>query len=43
MTPEQWLTRIEALRKEGRQAEADALLAEFRQRFPDYPLPEPGK
>ena len=35
--PEAWLKRIEALRREGRHAEADALLAEFRKRFPDYP------
>ncbi|HEX6828920.1 MAG TPA: hypothetical protein VF104_08070 [Burkholderiales bacterium] len=35
--PEAWVRRIEALRKEGRDAEADALLAEFRRRFPDYP------
>lgn len=35
--PEAWVKRIEALRKAGRHAEADALLAEFRKRFPDYP------
>jgi hypothetical protein len=35
--PEAWIRRIEALRREGRDAEADALLAEFRKRFPDYP------
>ena len=35
--PDAWARRIEALRKEGRNAEADALLAEFRKRFPDYP------
>lgn len=35
--PETWVKRIETLRREGREAEADALLAEFRRRFPDYP------
>jgi hypothetical protein len=35
--PEVWLKRIEALRREGRHAEADALLAEFRRRFPGFP------
>ncbi|MBI3574487.1 MAG: hypothetical protein HY083_02345 [Gammaproteobacteria bacterium] len=37
-TPEQWLVEIEALRKAGKHAEADAELAKFRQRYPDYPL-----
>lgn len=37
-TPEQWLTDIEELRKLGLDAEADAQLAEFRKRYPDYPL-----
>lgn len=37
-TPEQWLGEIEALRRRGRHAEADAQLAEFRKRHPDYPL-----
>lgn len=35
--PEAWFRRIEALRREGRDVEADALLAEFRKRFPDFP------
>lgn len=35
--PEAWVRRIEALRQEGRHAEADALLEAFRKRFPDYP------
>jgi hypothetical protein len=34
--PERWLERIVALRREGRQAEADASFAEFRKRHPDY-------
>ena len=37
-TPEQWLVEIEALRKAGKHAEADAELAKFRQHYPDYPL-----
>lgn len=35
--PEAWLKRIEVLRREGRHADADVLLVEFRKRFPDYP------
>lgn len=38
MSPEEWLARIEKLRREGKEAEAEALLAEFRKRYPDYPL-----
>lgn len=38
--PEQWLKRIERMRKEGKHAEAEANLAEFRKRFPKYRLPE---
>ena len=34
-----WLARIAALRREGRVADADGLLAEFRRRFPDEPVP----
>jgi hypothetical protein len=37
--PEKWLERIEALKREGRQAEADGMLAEFKRRFPTHPLP----
>jgi hypothetical protein len=35
-SPERFLDRIAELRKEGRHNEADQLLAEFRQRYPDY-------
>lgn len=38
--PEQWIRRIAELRREGRTADAEALLAEFRRRFPDRPPPE---
>jgi hypothetical protein len=37
-TPEAWLERIAALRKEGKHEEADKALAEFRKRYPDYRL-----
>ncbi len=38
MTPEEWLAKIATLRAQGKQAEADASLAAFRKRYPDYPL-----
>ena len=37
--PPSWLEKIKALRKEGRREEADALLEEFKRRYPDYPIP----
>lgn len=37
-SPEQWLAEIDALRKAGKHAEADAELAKFRQRYPDHPI-----
>jgi hypothetical protein len=37
--PEKWLERIEVLRQAGRTVESNDLLAEFRRRFPDHPLP----
>jgi hypothetical protein len=40
-SPEQWLTQIAELRREGRDDDADRELAEFRRRFPDYRIPEP--
>jgi len=39
-SPEQWLTQIAELRREGRDDEADRRFAEFRRRFPDYRIPE---
>lgn len=45
-SPEEWLALIAELRHQGRTAEADAELAEFRRRYPDYPLeaaPEPPR
>lgn len=37
--PEKWLQRMTELRRDGKTADADALLAEFRRRFPDARLP----
>ena len=34
-----WLQRITVLRREGRRADADALLAEFKRRFPEVRIP----
>lgn len=35
--PEKWLADIAELRRQGRLAEAEASLAAFRRRYPDYP------
>lgn len=37
--PEKWAERIEVLRRQGRVAEADTVLAEFKRRFPGHPGP----
>jgi hypothetical protein len=37
--PEKWLARIEELKVQGRGAEAQEMLAEFKRRFPQHPLP----
>ncbi|QQS55480.1 MAG: hypothetical protein IPM89_06730 [Candidatus Competibacteraceae bacterium] len=45
-SPEEWLAVIAELRRQGRTAEADARLAEFQRRYPNYPLeaaPEPPR
>lgn len=39
LAPAKWLERIEELYKEGRFEDAKASLAEFKERYPDYPLP----
>ena len=39
-TPEKWLEDIRKLRTEGKTAEAERDLAEFKKRYPDYILPE---
>ena len=38
--PEAWLEEIRALRRQGKVAEADRGLSEFRAAYPDYRLPE---
>ncbi|MNC95500.1 hypothetical protein D3C83_126410 [compost metagenome] len=38
--PEKWGEKIVDLRRQGQSVEADALLAEFRRRFPDHVVPE---
>jgi hypothetical protein len=43
VTPEQWIQRIERLRKDGKHTEAEASLAEFRKRYPGYKLPDTFK
>lgn len=40
ITPETWLEEIRALRRQGRLAEAERRLQEFRRTFPDYALPD---
>lgn len=35
--PEKWLARIEDLRRQGRSAEAEEMLSEFKRRFPEHP------
>jgi hypothetical protein len=37
--PQKWLERIAELKRERRIAEAEAMLAEFKRRFPGHPLP----
>lgn len=37
--PQAWLARIEALRAQGKQQQADAQLQRLRAAFPDYPIP----
>lgn len=39
--PEKWLARIEELKAQGRGPEVEEMLAEFKRRFPEHPLP-PG-
>ena len=36
--PEKWLARIEELKRQGRAAEAEAMMSEFKRRFPEHPL-----
>lgn len=41
--PEAWLDKIRELRRDGREGDADAVLDEFRRRFPAYPVPPKSK
>ena len=38
LSPEAWLRQIAQLREQGKLDEAEASLAEFKQRYPDYPI-----
>lgn len=37
--PRKWLERIDELRRQGRAADADAMLVEYKRRFPGHSLP----
>jgi hypothetical protein len=37
--PARWIERVLELRRENRREDADAVLAEFKRRYPDEPLP----
>jgi hypothetical protein len=39
-SPDDWFVEIRRLKQAGRVDEANRLIAEFRDRFPDHPLPE---
>ena len=41
--PELWIRRIAELRRTGKTADAEALVAEFRRRFPAERLPDEGR
>jgi hypothetical protein len=41
--PELWIRRIAELRRIGKTADAEALVAEFRRRFPAERLPDEGR
>jgi len=41
--PQKWLAQIEELRRQGRAAEAEEMLSEFKRRFPGHPLPSGSK
>ena len=39
-SPEDWIAEIRRLKQAGQADEASRLLAEFRNHFPEHPLPE---
>ena len=41
--PQKWLVRIEELKRQGRAAEAEEMLSEFKRRFPEHPQPPGSK
>jgi len=41
--PQKWLVRIEELKRQGRAAEAEEMLSEFKRRFPEHPQPQGSK
>jgi len=41
--PEKWLAQVEELRRQGRTADAEEMLVEFKRRFPQHPLPLSSK
>lgn len=43
LPPEEWLKRIIALRRAGRQVEAEASLRRFLQRYPDHRVPDQAR
>lgn len=40
LRPEDWLARIAKLKQEGKLEDAKKELAEFKKRYPDYPVPK---
>jgi hypothetical protein len=40
LLPERWIEEIRELRRRGRATEAEASLKAFRERYPDYALPD---
>ena len=42
-TPAEWRAEIARLRRQGREAEAQAVLVEFRRQYPDEPLEDAAK
>jgi hypothetical protein len=43
LSADEWIKRIIELRRNGRDADADASLKRFAQKFPDYRIPAPAR
>jgi hypothetical protein len=41
--PQKWLVQIQEYKRQGRAAEAEEMLSEFKRRFPEHPLPPGSK